>query len=58
MAGTGGSDPTGGGDTTLVGVAPPGADWACRQREISEMIQHHETGPKQIKETTVHGSSA
>lgn len=25
----------------------------CRQREISEMIQHDETGPKQTKEATV-----
>ncbi|WP_437964345.1 hypothetical protein WMF04_32115 [Sorangium sp. So ce260] len=29
------------------------AQGVCRQRAISEMIQHDETGPKQIKEATV-----
>ncbi|XXX77573.1 hypothetical protein WMF30_02195 [Sorangium sp. So ce134] len=92
-AGVGGSDPTGAGDTTLVGIETPGADcpvpnmpafselkaydklhdpftmtdgtkvttraqWVCRQREISEMIQQYEAGPKQIKEATVAGSFA
>ncbi|XYI03885.1 dockerin-like protein [Sorangium sp. So ce1128] len=32
------------------------AQWACRHREISEMVQHYETGPKQVKEATVTGS--
>ncbi|WP_437692938.1 glucuronyl esterase domain-containing protein [Sorangium sp. So ce176] len=32
------------------------AQWVCRHREISEMIQHYETGPKEIKEATVAGS--
>ncbi|WP_437522015.1 hypothetical protein WME79_30425 [Sorangium sp. So ce726] len=98
-AGACGSNPTGGGDTTLVGVETHGADcpvpnmpafselkaydklhdpfttmdgtkvttrvqWVCRQQEISEMIHHDETSPKQSKEATVsftchwHGHSA
>ncbi|AUX39567.1 uncharacterized protein SOCE26_009610 [Sorangium cellulosum] len=32
------------------------AQWVCRHREISEMVQHYETGPKQLKEATVTGS--
>ncbi|WP_437663327.1 glucuronyl esterase domain-containing protein [Sorangium sp. So ce1182] len=34
------------------------AQWVCRHREISEMVQHYETGPKQVKEATVTGSVA
>lgn len=32
------------------------AQWVCRHREISEMVQHYETGPKEVKEATVSGS--
>ncbi|WP_437902807.1 hypothetical protein WME95_30130 [Sorangium sp. So ce327] len=34
------------------------AQWVCRHREISEMIQHYETGPKEVKKATVKGSLA
>ncbi|XYH95015.1 dockerin-like protein [Sorangium sp. So ce1128] len=32
------------------------AQWVCRHREISAMVQHYETGPKEVKEATVAGS--
>ncbi|WP_437586181.1 glucuronyl esterase domain-containing protein [Sorangium sp. So ce1000] len=34
------------------------AQWVCRHREISELVQHWETGPKEVKKATVKGSFA
>ncbi|XXX74487.1 hypothetical protein WMF30_43255 [Sorangium sp. So ce134] len=34
------------------------AQWVCRHREISAMVQHYETGPKELKKATVTGSVA
>ena len=32
------------------------AEWVCRHREISALVQHYETGPKQVEAATVTGS--
>lgn len=31
--------------------------WICRHREIAAMVQHYETGPKEIKKATVRGTA-